>query len=452
MTETKADYQLWDTTEALIGAGAFMALIAPWIGVSAATMALAKTVLLSAGALGSCLYLASKIDGDDERQTGQDRDGGVYVDGVQRSGKSTFLLHERFLPDIRSGNGAGWVTTHGARDVAREVRRVLGSQAERMLVVYSPPKTRGLNIMGGGDPYRAANRVATVFDRMFPDLGPLQQQLLYSAALVVSEERPGATLEDVRRFCDDPHERRQYAITSEIAQSAWAMAKPDSVSGLVFRIGKLLRSPRLAKGLADPNGIDLDDVVRLGKVLVCDLTQDDTSDALILAQAVVGMLQQVSVRRPARAPSWPCYLDEFQSYMDDSVEIWITQGGKRHMPVTLAHQNRHQLPEGKMRSATLSCGTIYAFNLELHDARELAPVLGVDDPLKLVRLPRRTYYARVLQNGRPRYIGPRKVPFIGRRRPPRWLREIRRHVRRLVWGGGPHARSGRRAPSHDDAA
>jgi hypothetical protein len=43
-------------------------------------------------------------------------------------------------------------------------------------------------------------------------------------------------------------------------------------------------------------GFDLEQAVREKKCIVADLVQDDTADALVLAQALVNMLQQVSVR------------------------------------------------------------------------------------------------------------------------------------------------------------
>lgn len=301
--------------------------------------------------------------------------------------------------------GAAWVTTHGARDIAALV-------PEDRLTLFSPPRTPGINILAGGDAYAAANRVSTVMGRMWPDLGDIQQQLLYTAALTVAQERKDATLWDVLRFCDDSQERHQYAMESEIAQRAWAGPEKGAVRGLVSRLGRMLASPRLSRGLADVDGIDLDAEVRSQRVVVADLTQDDTADALVLAAALVGMLQQVAVHRSANAPSYPVFLDEFQSYADESVEVWITEGGKRHMPVTLLHQARKQLSP-RLAAVTLSCGTIYCMAVNIHDARELATELGLDDPSFLSSQPPRNYRARILSHGRVLYRKGR-TPYVDR--------------------------------------
>jgi hypothetical protein len=128
------------------------------------------------------------------------------------------------------------------------------------------------------------------------------------------------------------------------------------------------------------------------------------------------MLQQVAVHRSANAPSYPVFLDEFQSYADESVEVWITEGGKRHMPVTLLHQARAQLgKESPLKAVTLSCGTIYCMAVNIHDAREMATELGVDDAAILSSQPPRSYRARILSHGRVLYRKGR-TPYVDRTR------------------------------------
>ena len=350
-------------------------------------------------------------------QTVNDRDSATYIIGRRRSGKTT-LASLMFARDTHphhtwrhfarrysatNPRGAAWITTHGARDIAAIV------PPDRLSLI-SPPHTRGLNILQGTDPYGVANRVVTVIRRMYPDLGSVQTPMLYTAALTVAEERRDATLWDVYRFCDG--ERRQYEMHSEVAQRQWADPEKTAVRGLVARLGRMLSSPRLSRGIADPQGYDLDEEVRQNRVIVADLVQDDTADALVLAQAIIAMLQQVSVRRGKNAQMYPVYADEFQSYADDSITIWLEEGGKRHMPLSLVHQSREQLSP-KLKSATLSSGTIYAFALNIHDAKEVAPELGIaqNEAQSLTALPTRTYHARILSHGRVVYRKAR-VPYV----------------------------------------
>lgn len=431
----RANEQPYDVAQALIAAGFLGAFIAPWFGIPAATVATAKTLLWGTAAIGGTLYVAGKWRIQDERQTWLDRDAGRYLIGRMRSGKTT-LATLWFQDDIRRAHGCAWVTTHGARDIARLV------PADRLTLI-SPPRTHGLNILTGGDPYNIANRVSTVCGRAF-DLGDIQRQLLHTAALTIAEERPGATLWDVWRFCDDPNERREYVMASEVAQRAWADPDPKSLRGLVTRLGNMLNSPRLSRGLADPEAINLDDEVRAGRIVVLDIAQDDSADAEMLARSLVDMFQQVGLKRPRSAPSYPVYLDEFQGYTSPGIAVWLAEGGKRHMPLTLIHQMRAQLPDDLARIAS-SCGTVYCMAVNIHDAREMAAEIGVADPLKLPHLSTRTYYARVLQRGRAVHIGPRRVPFVGKKRAPRWLREIRRHTLHAL---GVLPRAPKRPESH----
>lgn len=385
------------------------------------------------GTVGGAWWLLRPTD---LAQTVNDRDAARYLIGDQRTGKTT-LASLWFQDDIRTphswthqgrgysaGNdrGAAWITTHGAADIAALV-------PPGRLSLFSPPNTRGINILAGGDPYASANRVVTIMERLWPDLGDVQRQLLYTAALTVSQERPRATLHDVVRFCDDPRERRAYAVNSEAAQRSWANPDKGAVRGLITRLDRTLASPRLSLGLADPDGYDLDDEIRKNRVFVADLTQDDTADAEVLAQALVSMFQQVSVRRGSDAQMYPVYLDEFQGYTSASIETWITEGGKRHCPLTLIHQNRSQI-EGKKRlaAAALSCGTIYCMRVNVHDAKELAPALGLksEEAAQLTSLPTRHYRARILSRGR--IIHRRgSVPYVdGSRRDDRADRDAAR--------------------------
>lgn len=330
---------------------------------------------------------AAMLDwGGGGHRTWADWDAGTYIVGKPRQGKTTYAMS--LFRDLLPMAGCAWITTHGASDVAAMV-------PEERLVLFSPPRTPGLNVMAGRDPYMVANRITTLFRRMYPDAGPRMDQLLYTAALTVAQE-PEADLWKVLKFVDDEYARAESRM-GEVATMSWSDASRASVQSLRDRLGRMLVSPRLRRGLSDPDGIDLDRIVAEEKVLVVDVRQDDTADAAILCEAVLGMLQQVGARRREGAMRWPVFADEFQGYADASLNDWIAEGPKRHMPLVLIHQGRRQLP-ASLQEATMLCGSIYAFGLAWHDARELSPMLGVPAE-ELAALPVRAYAAAELMGG-----------------------------------------------------
>lgn len=414
----------WGMAEAaLIGAAALLPVAGQALGWAAIDMPAwwltPWPVILKLAGAGAAAGAVWKLAVPNLEQTVNDRDAGTYLFGDQRTGKTT-LASTWFVRDIRTphswthrgrrhgaanARGAAWITTHGAADIAALV-------PPDRLTLFSPPRTPGVNIMAGRDPYPIASRVVTVVRRMYSDLGDNQGHLLATAAQTVAEERETSTLWDVLRFISDASERRNYEMASEIAQIAWGSPDKASVRGLANRLGDMLRSPRLARGLADVDGYDLAEEVRLNRVIIADLTQDDTADAAVLASALVNILQQVSVRRGPNAQMYPVTLDEFQGYVSGAIATWITEGGKRHMPLTLVHQNRAQIEgDKKLAAAALSCGTIVCMRVAIHDAREIASQLGLADPTILTTLPTRTAYARVLSHGRLIYRKVR-VPYV----------------------------------------
>lgn len=146
------------------------------------------------------------------------------------------------------------------------------------------------------------------------------------------------------------------------------------------------------------SAFDFSDVMNNGKILMVNLSKGETGDinSKLLGMIIVSKLQVAALRRQ-RLPKeertdFFMYIDEFQNYVTDSIEVILSEARKYRLSLNMAHQYLAQLEtQGSSKSQGVNLkdavfgnvGSIMCYKIGAQDAeymaKEMAPVFSDQD-------------------------------------------------------------------------
>ncbi|MCK6575182.1 type IV secretion system DNA-binding domain-containing protein [Myxococcota bacterium] len=351
----------------------------------------------------------------------------TYIVGQTGTGKSTLMLHH-ILHDIRAGRGVAVLDPHGSL-VEAVLRHFPAERADDLVrldvtdreypVAFNP-----LSI-AAEDPhaYRLARDL--IIDDLYAFLhqtydldkvgGPIfESHFRGMLGLLLGVCQPlgwAPTLMMFRSLYTNGDLRRRLAarvtphdpVTREFlreAESATHDASLSSVSPYITsKFTRFVSDFTLRAITCQRGAIDVDGIVRDGKVLLCDLGRGRFGDlpAGLIASQLVSRIRGAVMGRGASSDARPfcLYADEFQIFADERIGELLSEARKFRLAITLGHQYLDQLSP-KIRGAVLgNVGTVIALRIGANDAEAIAPVfaptLGARD---LLSLPNHMAYVR----------------------------------------------------------
>jgi len=173
--------------------------------------------------------------------------------------------------------------------------------------------------------------------------------------------------EDLRAFWQRIDKEGKYG-GEKVSQSAW-----DRLQLLANRpeIGHILGQAK--------SSFNMDDVVSGKKILLANLSGVPKQSASMMGTLLFNLMTQSLRRVPPEANrSMMVYLDEFQHFMDMSVDMpeMLSEVRSRGASLTMAHQYLGQLDKPVEEAVMANAGTKIAFQLNASDARIMAANIG----------------------------------------------------------------------------
>src|SRR5579883_2141281 len=321
-------------------------------------------------------YIARTNHRSDSRRFGikrEDRFLHLHVIGKTGVGKST-LLATMAIQDLVGAGGFALIDPHGdLADLVYQRAQSLGLDRVIYLNATDPAQPYGYNplrhIRADRIPL-AASGLLEVFKKMWADAWGVRMEHILRNALYALLEQPNATLMDISRLFRDKAYRRTVAasLTNEPVRIFWE--KEFDRYSLAYR----------ADGVAS--------------------IQNKVGGLLVTTIGLAAFSRADTV--PERRRDFFVYVDEFQSFTTLAVANMLSELRKYRVGLTMAHQYLYQL-EPEIRHAVLgNAGTLISFRLGAEDAplvsRELLEKFDAGD---LQRLDNRTFYIRLMIDGRP---------------------------------------------------
>ncbi|MBU1151203.1 type IV secretory system conjugative DNA transfer family protein [Patescibacteria group bacterium] len=347
-----------------------------------------------------------------------DRFRHFYVIGQTGTGKSS-ILQVMIRQDLKNGEGLCVIDPHGSliEDILPFIPR---SRADD--VIHFDPsdmeRPLGLNILEGNSwdeielvAMDAMNIMIKLFDEEV--FGPRIQDYFRNGCLTLMSDPAGGALTDiVRLFTDDDFAKlKRQHVTNPVVASFWdhqmaktgAREKQEMIPYFAAKFGQFVTNTMMRNIIGQAkSAFDFFDVMQNKKILLMNLSKGSVGEinSKLLGLVIVQKIQMAALKRakiPANERSdFFLYIDEFQNYVTDSIEVILSEARKYRLGLNIAHQYLAQLEEGgggKKGKADLkgavfgNVGTMMSYKIGAQDAehmaKEMAPVFSDQDLINI---------------------------------------------------------------------
>ena len=351
------------------------------------------------------------------RMKNEDRFRHFYVIGQTGTGKSS-VLQVMIRQDLQNGKGLCVVDPHG--QLIDDVLPFIPRERADDVIYFNPAdleRPLGLNLLEAETPEErdlvamdAMNMMIKLFDEEI--FGPRIQDYFRNGCLTLMEYKDGGCLTDmVRLFTDDDFQyERTKDLKNPIVKSFWdqqmaktgAREKQEMIPYFAAKFGQFVTNGMMRNIIGQTHSaFDFGEVMSSGKILLMNLSKGETGDinSKLLGMIIVSKLQVAALRRQKLSKEarkdFFLYIDEFQNYVTDSIEVILSEARKYRLGLAMAHQYLAQLEaDGKkgkgvnLKDAVFgNVGTIMAYKIGAQDAeymaKEMAPVFSDQDLINI---------------------------------------------------------------------
>jgi len=365
-----------------------------------------------------------------------DRTRHVYVIGKTGMGKST-LLENMAVQDLKNGNGMAFLDPHG-----KTADLLLDYVPEDRLddVVYFAPfdleNPISFNVLENVDPdkrHLVASGLMSAFKKIWLDAWSARMEYILNNILLALLEYPDATILGVNRMLSDKDYRKKVVdnLTDPSVKAFWTdeFAKygerymQEAGAAIQNKIGQFISNPLVRNIIGQPkSSFDIRQIMDEKKILIINLSKGQVGEdganllgSMLITKIYLAAMSRADVSQEElnRLPNFYFFVDEFQSFANESFADILSEARKYKLNLTIAHQYIEQMEEAVRDAVFGNVGTMIIFRLGSFDAevfeKEFAPQFTMDD---IVNLGFAQIYLKLMIDG----IG--SSPFSAKTLPP----------------------------------
>ncbi len=340
----------------------------------------------------------------------KDRTRHMYVIGKTGMGKST-LLENLAIQDIQNGEGMCFIDPHGK--TADLLLEYVPQERIKDVIYFAPFDTDhpiSFNVMedvGAGKRHLVANGLMSAFKKIWVDAWSARMEYILNNILLALLEYPESTLLGVNRMLADKDYRNKVVanVKDPSVKSFWVdeFAKygerymQEAGAAIQNKIGQFVSNPLVRNIIGQPqSSFDVREAMDSKKILIINLSKGRVGEAnanllgsMIITKLYLGALSRadVSETKLKTLPSFYLYVDEFQSFANESFADILSEARKYKLSLTVAHQYIEQMSEEVRDAVFGNVGTMIAFRVGAFDAevfeKEFAPVFISEDIVNL---------------------------------------------------------------------
>lgn len=329
----------------------------------------------------------------------RDRARHMYIVGKTGMGKST-LLENMAIQDIRNGEGVAFIDPHGST-----ADRLLEFVPEHRIkdVVYFAPFDMdfpiAFNVMedvGYDKRHLVVSGLLSAFRKIWVDAWSARMEYILSNTLLALLEYDGATLLDVNRMLINKVFRKKVVenITDPIVKSFWVdefanytdRYTQDATPAIQNKIGQFTSNPLIRNIVGQPkSSFDIRKLMDDRKILIMNLSKGRVGEvnATLLGSMLVTKVYLAAMSRADASasaleglPSFYFYVDEFQSFANQTFADILSEARKYKLNLIIAHQYIEQMEEEVRDAVFGNVGTTIAFRVGPFDAEVLETVFS----------------------------------------------------------------------------
>ncbi len=366
----------------------------------------------------------------------KDRTRHVYVIGKTGMGKST-LLENMAVQDIQNGEGLAFIDPHGK--TADLLLNYVPENRIKDVVYFAPFDVEypvSFNVMedvGYDKRHLVVSGLMSTFKKIWLDAWSARMEYILTNTLLALLEYPGATLLGVNKMLSDKEYRKKVVanIGDPSVKSFWVdeFAKytdkfaAEATPAIQNKIGQFTNNPLIRNIIGQPkSSFDIRKMMDERKIIIINLSKGRVgeSNANLLGAMFITKIYLAAMSRadtPEKVlrtlPNFYLYVDEFQSFANESFADILSEARKYKLNLTIAHQYIEQMSEEVRAAVFGNVGTMIAFRIGSFDAeileKEFAPKFTAED---IVNLGFAQIYLRLMIDG----IG--SQPFSATTLPP----------------------------------
>jgi tRNA isopentenyl-2-thiomethyl-A-37 hydroxylase MiaE len=340
----------------------------------------------------------------------KDRDRHVYVIGKTGMGKST-LLENMAIQDIQNGHGMAFIDPHGK--TADLLLEYVPQERIKDVIYFAPFDTEypiSFNVMedvGADKRHLVANGLMSAFKKIWVDAWSARMEYILNNILLALLEYPDSTLVGVNRMLADKDYRNKVVanIKDPSVKSFWVdeFAKygerymQEAGAAIQNKIGQFVSNPLVRNIIGQPkSSFDVRKVMDESKILIINLSKGRVGEmnanligSMLITKLYLGALSRAdaSESKLKALPPFYLFVDEFQSFANESFADILSEARKYKLSLTIAHQYIEQMSEEVRAAVFGNVGTMISFRVGAFDAeileKEYAPVFTAEDVVNL---------------------------------------------------------------------
>ncbi len=354
---------------------------------------------------------------------GSDRDRHMYVIGKTGMGKST-MLENMAIQDIQNGEGMGFIDPHGGS--AEALLDYVPKERVNDVIYFAPfdvDHPVSFNVMedvGKDKRHLVANGLMSAFKKIWVDAWSARMEYILGNTMLALLEYPGATLLSVNRMLVDKEYRKKVVeyVTDPTVKSFWVdeFAKytdrytQEATPAIQNKIGQFVSNPIIRNIIGQSKStFDIREVMDKKKILIMNLSKGKMGEqnanligSMLVTKIYLAAMSRADLTRAEieSRPPFYFYVDEFQSFANESFADILSEARKYKLSLTIAHQYIEQMPEEVRDAVFGNVGTFITFRVGSYDAevleKEFAPTFLAED---IVNLDKRQIYLRLMIEG-----------------------------------------------------
>jgi len=352
-----------------------------------------------------------------------DRGRHMYIIGKTGMGKST-LLENLAIQDIQNGEGICFIDPHGG--TAETLLEYIPEHRVKDVVYFAPFDQEhpvAFNVMEdiGKDkrPLVASGLIGS-FKKVWVDAWSARMEYILSNALLALLEYPGATLLGVNRMFSDKEYRQQVVnnVTDPSVRAFWVdeFAKytdkfaTEATAAIQNKVGQFSANPLIRNIVGQPvSSFDIRKMMDERKIFIVNLSKGRMGEgnasligAMLITKIYLAAMSRADVGPQAvkNLPPFYLYVDEFQSFANESFADILSEARKYKLALTVAHQYIEQMSDEVRAAVFGNVGSMIAFRVGSYDAevleKEFAPAFIAED---IVNLGFAQIYLKLMING-----------------------------------------------------
>lgn len=327
----------------------------------------------------------------------EDRARHIYTIGKTGMGKST-LLENMAVQDIINGEGMAFIDPHG-----KTADLLLDYVPEERIkdVIYFAPfdldNPVSFNVMedvGKDQRHLVANGLMATFKKIWPDVWSARMEYILGNTILALLEYPDSTLLGVNRMLSDKAYRDKVVdnVSDGSVRAFWLdefanyneRYMQEAGDAIKNKIGQFTANPLIRNIIGQPkSSIDMRKVMDEKKILIINLSKGQVGEqnasllgGMIITKIYLAAMSRSNVpeKQLRELPYFYFFVDEFQSFVNDSFADILAEARKYKLSLTIAHQYIEQMPETVRNAVFGNVGTTICFRVGPFDAEVLETI------------------------------------------------------------------------------